>query len=374
MELEKSSVQNPLTSSRFLKLAVANALLHVYVFSMIPLLGAAAAMSGGSSATVGYAVLAFALGMVLPGPLGAFMMERRSRKGVCLRAMLFLGILPAYEYIFDGTVATLVLFHGLQGLTFGMVQTALGTTLVNDVLPSRSRSLGDNYYAWAGRIGIPAGIALGCLMLRLLPLPAAWLWSLLPCVVAFLLVAQTPVPIKAPVKVPLFTLDRFVWPGSWRLSLTMFAAPWLLGRVVATPVNFEASLSLVGGVLVAFLWAMVSQSRFDRAPWFGLFAYVLLILSLCLPDVGVQLYFWPMFLLLGMGVAMVSARHLQLWIWQAEHCQRGTAQNTYMLSWRLSFAAGFAASACGSLPIGVPDLVLCLLCLLLRWLFGRVGK
>ena len=244
-----------------------------------------------------------------------------------------------------------VLDHGGQndkgkGAVQGGDQTALGTTLVNDVLPSRWRSPGDNFYAWAGRIGIPLGIALGFLLQLLFPLPAAWLWSLLPCVVAFLLVAQTEVPLKAPVKVPLLTLDRFVWPGSWRLSLTMFAAPWLLGRVVAAPIGLEACLLLVGGTVLAFLWALLARERFDRLPWFGYLSYVLLLLALCLPKVGVQPDFWPMFVLLGFGVGSLSARHLQLWIWQAEHCQRGTAQNTYMLSWRLSFAIGFAATAC----------------------------
>ena len=374
MELEKSSLPNPLLGGRFLSLAVANALLHVYVFSMIPLIAAAAQTIGAGAATVGYAVLAFAAGMVLPGPLGAYMMERRSRKGVCLRSMLFLSILPVYEYNMTGTEATLVLFHGVQGLTFGIVQTALGTTLVNDVLPSRWRSPGDNFYAWAGRIGIPLGIALGFLLQLLFPLPAAWLWSLLPCVVAFLLVAQTEVPLKAPVKVPLLTLDRFVWPGSWRLSLTMFAAPWLLGRVVAAPIGLEACLLLVGGTVLAFLWALLARERFDRLPWFGYLSYVLLLLALCLPKVGVQPDFWPMFVLLGFGVGNLSARHLQLWIWQAEHCQRGTAQNTYMLSWRLSFAVGFAATACWGLSVGLFDVALCTLCFLFRWFFGRVGK
>ena len=69
--------------------------------------------------------------------------------------------------------------------------------------------------------------------------------------------------------------------------------------------------------------------------------------------------------LIGFGVSEVSSRHLSCWVKQAEHCQRGTAQNTYILSWRISFALGFAASAIQSVALGLPDIILCLLSLLL---------
>lgn len=97
----------------------------------------------------------------------------------------------------------------LQGVAYGVSQTALGTTLVNDTLLSRQRNKGDIIYGWAGRIGIPLGLFLGYGLSLGLPVPQAYFWALIPCALSFVLVAQTVVPIKAPVKVPLLTFDRF---------------------------------------------------------------------------------------------------------------------------------------------------------------------
>ena len=89
-----STSHSRLNGPRFIKLCVANWLLYLYVFSMPALLDAGFMQSGAGHAPTGWAVCAFALGMVLPGPLGAWLMEQRSRKGVFLRSMLLLGLLP----------------------------------------------------------------------------------------------------------------------------------------------------------------------------------------------------------------------------------------------------------------------------------------
>lgn len=155
-----TQIHNGLTGSRFINMCVANWFLHIYVYAIIPLLTCQVMRMGQSEMWVGFGVLAFAVGMVLLGPFGAHLMERRSRKAIYLKALIVLGPLATVGYIYAADVRLLLGMQLLQGIAYGVSQTALGTTLVNDILLSRHRNKGDIIYGWAGRIGIPLGLFL----------------------------------------------------------------------------------------------------------------------------------------------------------------------------------------------------------------------
>lgn len=366
-----SSVRNGLQGARFRCLCAANFFLHLYVYLLIPLLSARLGQFGAGVAPVAWAVAAFALGMALPGPFAARLMERRSRKSVCLGAVAVLGFCATPAYVRAAAPVHFVLLYGLQGVAFGLAQTALGTTLVNDVLPSRERDRGDVCYAWAGRVGIPLGVMLGLLLVRFVPMPQAWWWTLLPCTFAFLLVGQTPVPLKAPVSVPWVTWDRFLLPHTLPLSFTLFAAPFVLGGLVAAQ-GIKGMTCLAAGCAAACLFRMEDRLRAGRRAALAV-GYTLLLLGLAgmaFSD-GMGWGWLPLFFA-GWGVASVSAAHLKHWLVLSDHCQRGTAQNTYMLSWRAGFACGFCVAAFrpdAAVSCAQP---LCLLCLAAYFLWpGR---
>lgn len=345
-------------------MCVSNWFLHLYVYSMIPLLYAQIGEFGADPLSVGWSVVAFAVGMVLPGPFGAHMMERRSRKQVFLKALLLTGLLSTIGYRLATAPWMLIALHGLQGVGFGIAQTALGTTLVNDVLYSRYRNRGDAYYVWAGRLGIPLGLLLGYVWMSFLPIADAWWWSLSPCALSFLLVAQTQVPVKAPVKVALITCDRFFLPKSSQLSLTMFAAPWMMGRVVGNFAGGWVCLCMAAGVLLVFIAQIVGKQRLRQrmAVTLGYLCIVAawLLIAYPVPETNYLAY-----VLVGAGVGAVSSRHLFAWLITADHCQRGTAQSTYMLSWRIAFAFGFLSTSYFAMERIAFDLLLSVVSLLL---------
>lgn len=370
-----TQVQNQLASSRFINMCVSNGFLHLYIYSMLPLLCARAEALGVPLVVVGWAVVAFAVGMVLPGPFGAHLMERRSRKEVFLKAMVVMGIVPTLGYISVPAAWALVCFHGIQGMAFGVAQTALGTTLVNDVLLSKYRNRGDFIYAWAGRLGVPLGLLVGYVLVRNLPFPDACWWALVPCFLSFLLVAQTQIPIKAPVKVPLLTCDRFFLPQSYPLIITMFAAPWTIGRVVGSGLDAWDSLGMAVGVIAAFASQVLARRRMSRrgAVCIGFVIMMAAWLLVVFPNVEVR---WVACLLAGGGAGIVSSRHLMDWVATAEHCQRGTAQNTYMISWRVAFAAGFLYTSYFAMEQVIHEVLFCTVSLLLYllWASKRVAK
>uniref|UniRef100_UPI00402A5D1D MFS transporter n=1 Tax=Alloprevotella sp. TaxID=1872471 RepID=UPI00402A5D1D len=157
-------VHNQLSSSRFINMCVANWFLHIYIFSTIPLITDQLSKLSAPIGYAGLAMLTFAVGMFIPGPFGAHIMERRSRKEVFLKSLLAVGPLVILLLSYAKNYNEVLLITLLQGGAFGVAQTALGTTLVNDVLLSQHRNKGDLIYGWAGRIGIPLGIFFGYIL------------------------------------------------------------------------------------------------------------------------------------------------------------------------------------------------------------------
>lgn len=371
-------VHNGLTGSRFVNMCVANWFLHIYVFATIPLVAAQVARLQESAHWVGWSVMLFAVGMVLPGPFGAHLMERRSRKEIFLKALLVLGPLATFGYVLATDIRLILAMQLLQGMAFGVSQTALGTTLVNDILLSKQRNKGDIIYGWAGRIGIPLGLFLGYVLSITISLQQSYWWALVPCAFSFVLVAQTTVPIKAPVKVSFVTFDRFFLPSSIPLGLSMFAAPWTLGRIAGMLPHSSnwllssAYVCLSLGVLFAFLMQIFIQRRVEQRKLMTL-GYLTII-------GGLMLISYPNVvlgnigdILLGCGVGAVSSRHLMDWVTKSAHCQRGTAQNTYMICWRWAFSLGLLCTCFFGLQNVWIDIALCAISLLLYvlWTHGK---
>ena len=343
-------IHNPLSGSKFINMCVANWLLHIFVYAFIPIIVTHIHTTYNNNyLAAGWSILAFSLGMFLPGPFGAHIMERRSRKSIYLRSLLLLGPITCVGYVLSYQLWQFVTLQVVQGAAFGLSQTALGTTLVNDILPSKQRNKGDLIYGWAGRLGIHLGFLFGFILLLLVPIEQIYWWVLIPCALSFVLVAQTNVPIKAPVKVSVITLDRFFLPKSLPLSLSMFAAPWTLGVVANSIINIElfncfffACIAL--GVLSAFLIQIFMQRRLGQKVIICS-CYALIIIALIMQLQAYNTITTCLaYIIIGCGIGGVSSRHLMDWVTKAQHCQRGTAQNTYMLSWRTIFALGFASS------------------------------
>lgn len=358
-----SQEPNRLTGSRFVRMCLSNWFLHLYIFLTIPLMWAQSAALPGGVSLIGWVVLSFTAGMLLPGPFGARLMERHSRKSIFLRALLVAGPLCmwGYAHAFEGW--HLCLFYALQGAAYGIAQTALGTTMVNDLLLSCQRSRGDFIYAWAGRIGIPLGLCLGYVLLAAFPLSEARWWALLPCLLAFLVIVPVAVPLKAPVKVSMLSLDRFFLPRSLPLSLTMFAAPWVMGRLAAV---YTPGWSLAVSFLCMSIGALVMsvlRHTFDYRPDRRLLVsagYLWLMAALVLIALGGLPWQYIGYGFVGCGTVLITSCHLKDWVSTAGHCQRGTAQNTYLISWHIAFSLGFVAGCLGCLPGWWPDALLCL--------------
>ncbi len=336
-------LHSTLGSPRFVCLCAASCLMHLSLFALLPQW---VWMAGHGSAAAACVPLAFFAGMVLPGPAAASTLERHSRKTVCLRSIAVLCAVPLLALLLLPAGAAVLPLVLLQGVAYGLMQISLGSTLVNDILPSSLRGRGDSAYAWAGRAAVAAGLLAGTLESKLLPTPQAVGFTLIPAIAALLLVAQTQIPVKAPVHMPRLSLDRFLLPSRLPLLLSFAAAPATIGAFAAADDTTAAMYALLFlGTLAA-----VPATRLALRKRWGLYAtlavgYAALAAgwTLALTDNTCEgTHYGAAALLCGAGAAAVSHAHLIYMLQHADHCQRGTAQNTYTLMWWLAFSAVFA--------------------------------
>lgn len=331
-------------------MCLANLLTNAYVFAQLPLLNGRADLSACSFPFLPSSILLFCIGMIVPGPFVAHLLERYKRKHLFLNALIMLVLTSVAVLLLPEPyhVVSHVLM-GLEGAFFGMMQIAMGSTIINDMLISAKRTKGDCIYAWMGRMGIPLGLLMGYLLSHHLPYPSCVWWSIIAPAAAFVLVAQTVIPVKAPVNMPVMALDRFFLPSSWSAMLMLFPAALGLGFMVETANDLISIVALVAGYALAYLCCILLPAKrflFSRIS----LGYALLTLGFALiaSPISSHLPLWLIPLMIGWGSAWVSASMLVRFVEYSEHCQRGTAQNTHLLIWSLSFAIGYlSASCCG---------------------------
>ena len=87
-----------------------------------------------------------------------------------------------------------------------------------------------------------------------------------------------------------------------------------------------------------------SEERMQRELACGFCSLVVsaLLLSCPLAD---ERWLWVVAVFLGCGLGWTTSRYLLSYIRICEHCERGTAQSSYMLGWDMGLLAGFSCSA-----------------------------
>lgn len=128
MDTQNTPIHIRIWSRHFWMLVLANLLLGVSVFMLLPYIPAQMQADGYTLRDVGLVMLAFGLGIVIPGPYVSYFIERFRRNKVCLLSILLLVVFSAILYEadvqkvfhigFSGTLAVRV----LQGFCYGLTE------------------------------------------------------------------------------------------------------------------------------------------------------------------------------------------------------------------------------------------------------------
>ena len=347
MDTQNTPVHISLWHADFWILAIANLLITMSVYMLIPILPiwmlGTAALSQQAAGTV---MGVYGIGLFLLGGFCNWLVQRYRRNRVCLWAiaLVFLSLLGCWlverELQQSWLQYRLLLFLRIVlGAAFGLVQMILSSTLIIDKSESFQRTEANHASAWFGRFALSLGPMLGIVFARtsFSPLFASAALAL----VAYLLLATVKFPFRTPDDgVKKISGDRFFLPDAKWLFLNLFLICLSVGILMSTQYTAMFFAMVMVGFAIALLaerFAFVDADLKSQVVAGSILIAAALMMILTRKQMVVN-YISPVFV--GLGIGLIGSRFLLFFIKLSKHCQRGTAVSTYMLGWESGLAAG----------------------------------
>ena len=148
------------------------------------------------------------------------------------------------------------------------------------------------------------------------------------------------VPFRAPLCPPKFSLDRFWLPNGWLMFLQTIPVAAVTGILLGTIHRYEFYVFIMVGFCLALLALhfvfLNADIRSEIVSGNILWAAGLLLLIF---REGTPA-FYASSILIGMGIGLTVARLLVFFIKLSHHCERGSANTSYMFAWELGIGLG----------------------------------
>ncbi|MBR1688313.1 MAG: MFS transporter [Prevotella sp.] len=352
MNTQNTPVHIKLWNRDFWLMAIANMLLSVSVYVLVPTLPLWTIGSlGFGLMETGVAMGLFGVGLYALGGFCSYLVQRFRRNVVCMWAIVGLAVsLVALLYL-DGhraghfTLYLIILGRFLAGATYGLAQMVLSSTLIIDTSESFQRTEANHSAAWFSRFAVALGPLAGLLLMQLFDFQTVAAVSVASALVAVLLIKFIDFPFRAPEdQLRVFSLDRFFLPNGCWLFFNLVLVTFVVGLIFTLPLPFTFYGIMMSGFLLAvlaqrfvFLNAELKSEVISGLVLLG----GAILLMLTRRQEAAMSYLPP--LMIGFGVGIIGARFLLFFIKLSRHCQRGTSQSMYMLSWETGLAAGLFA-------------------------------
>lgn len=232
------------------------------------------------------------------------------------------------------------LLRVLQGALFGVVLMAMGSTLVIDVTPSQYRNKASVVFTWSGVLGMLCGILLGY--------NAGWYLSFQQqiylfvglCALPVVLVSMVEVCFRAPLDLPLLSLDRFLLFRTLIPGLNMMVVPFILGVLFSSIFDTFFYICIIAGFIVFLLLDRVVRKQVNGRLLNGV-GLVLMCVAVwllgCSTEKGMLM---GAGFLTGLGMGFSLLQFLRMMIRLPLHCERGTGYHTYQLLWESGVMLG----------------------------------
>ena len=346
MNTQNTPVHIRLWHKDFWMVSIANMLLSMAITMMIPTLPNWMMMADGlTSEETGFSMGIFALGLLLPGVFCSYLVQSYRRNQVCVWAIILLAaaIIPPV-YLYHMPFWMVVAMRLVQGMAFGLAQMVLASTLIIDTCESTHRTEANYAATWFGRFSLSLGPLLGLLLIQFLGLKTMLFVASGCCVASALLVMLVHIPFRTPDDhINLFSFDRFLLLSGWPLLFNLLLITVSMGLLLSLNLGIE----FYALMMVGFLLALLAQ-RFvfpDAELMSEVVSGVILLIAAQL-----LLMFAPTSLLtsplMGLGLGLIGSRFLLFFIKLSRHCQRGTAQSTYLIGWESGLYLGIGMGYC----------------------------
>ncbi len=305
--------------------------------------------------------LQVALVMGIPG-IGAFslgilcsyLVQKYRRNIVCIKAICAMGLcLFAMTYIFsevrvaEDVFVLLLIIRFLMGAFFGLAQMILSSTLIIDTCESFQRTEANHSAAWFARFALSVGPAVAIALLPFTGVNTVIIIGLCLCAVAILFILMVKFPFRTPEDaVKKISLDRFFLPQGVRLFVNFTIVTIVIGLLLSS----EHTLIFYCMLMVGFFFSLLAQrfvfvnAELKSEVITGLLLVLVGLLMRLSRNYDAATYFYPV--LLGCGMGIIASRFLLFFIKLSHHCQRGTSQSTYFLSWETGIYLGVFFGYC----------------------------
>lgn len=373
-------------NSDFWKLIATNFFITAAMYMLIPTLphflmqglGLTPVLTAVATSITGVGVFAL-------GPFCSYSIQRFRRNKICIISIAVTAAsFIAASYIIDEMQTTeisaefalaLIAARLTAGAFFGLSLIILNSTLIIDSCVSSKRTQANAISSWTHLLAIPTGMAGGSLTLAESNTQDVFYAASAACAIAIILIMSAKFPFKAPEEtIKKCSLDRFIAKGSLILFLPTIFAATLLGETIVQIYDIEELAYMGFGCIAAISSLVLTRPKKERTAKFKIPAkhitisactgYVILLISILLLHIGSTAYTNAGMACLGLGATFtLSSIHL-CFIESADHCQRGSAESTYLLAIEFGIAAGIAIyfifnspSACAEASQASPSIV-----------------
>ena len=342
MNSQNTPVHIRLWHHDFWRMSIANLLLTMTVYMLVPTMPLWLISQGFSWTETGIAMGAFGVGLFVLGGFVSFLVQHYRRNMVCIWSATCMAMLLGLSYYFETRISQLpfyvvVLQRFLFGVVFGLAQMVLASTLIIDTCESYQRTEANHSASWFGRFAL----SLGILTAQLAGFGMVLLVAACRSAIAVILISLVHFPFRAPQDdVPTFSLDRFFLPHGFPLFVNLLLIMLALGLLF----SLSLTIHFYGMMMAGFLSALLAQRFIFRDAELksevvsGLILLEAALLMMLTRTQQIVAYAAPLFV--GFAFGIIGARFLLFFIKLSRHCQRGTSQSTFMLGWESGIAWG----------------------------------
>lgn len=341
----------PVWTRDFTLLWTANFLMAVSFYSLLPAVPSyAVKFLGAEKSQVGYTTGIFTLTAIMIRPLVGYTLDSIGRKSVFLLALGLFSLFTMTYYL-ASTLALMLAFRLLHGLSWGMITTG-GGTVAADLVPTARRGEGLGYFGMSMTLAMAVGPMLGLKITendqygRLFG--AASVLGALALAIAFLVVYPRVQPIKSALSLKNFFEGRVI-----PVAVVMFLAMTTYGGIVTFVALYSAEVGIANGGLFFLAYALamtlfrpLAGKMMDRlGPVPVLISGLLLLMAgfLVLSASHGLLWFMASAVLLGLGNGNVMPTLQTMAVNLVEPQRRGVANSIFFSSTDLGIGIGSVA-------------------------------
>lgn len=336
----------------FVRIYLSNLLLFASVYMLLPVLPTYMMERFDTSLSVAGIVLAlFALALFFVGPFYGYLIDTFKRKNVCMLSLLAVIALSGGFFV-ASALLWIAALRLAQGALFG-IATTTESTLAIDITSSSRRNEANTCFGWAARLGMVLGAMTGLLLYEYFGLQYVLYASAILGGLGLLSVLPISVAFRAPIGASVCSKDRFLLVQGWLPAINLVVVSSVFGMLLPSIHIYTESIQMqyltvcfFGLMAGGFVLAMIANKLIFidvdiRAQ--VVCGFTLMVASLLLmvthPESSALM---TGAVLMGLGLGLVASDFLTIFVTLSEHCQRGTANTTYLLAWEVGIALGVA--------------------------------